>query len=201
MVHTSILSSNQNNFIRNAILSINSPIFLFSCTWNFTYDSIFKYHWDGLFSRRSPGRNLYISLWSSKCAYLHHPLSIVLRITLTHAQRTTFDVAFLQYGTSVYVPGILLWGWTAEMSNLQDARAALMTVTTTATATTKPLPTTATTTRTLQWDYLLLITHLPLFGRLLYANVISGIMTTHSLTSLVPHVPVTMVHLSTNHSR
>lgn len=27
MVHTSILSSNQNNFIRNAILSINSPIF------------------------------------------------------------------------------------------------------------------------------------------------------------------------------
>jgi len=31
---------------------------------------------------------------------------------------TSFDVAFRQYGTSVYVPGILLCGCTPDTSNL-----------------------------------------------------------------------------------
>lgn len=36
---------------------------------------------------------------------------------------TSFDVAFRQYGTSVYVPGILLCGCTPDTSNLGGRRA------------------------------------------------------------------------------
>ena len=35
---------------------------------------------------------------------------------------TSFDVAFRQYGTSVYVPGILLCGCTPDTSNLGGRR-------------------------------------------------------------------------------